>query len=72
MAVRITKTTYQLVSSGENDDNLVIDVDIQRTNGALAGVSEMQMLAFIKGYLATLTPNPVSITKVETVETTGL
>lgn len=71
-SVRVSKTTYQIVSTGGNDDNLTINVEIDRSNQALEGVTEMQMLQFIKGYLATLTPNPVTITKVETVETSGL
>lgn len=71
-SVRVTKTSYQILSSGGEDDNLTISVDIQRTNQALAGVTEIQMLTFIRNYLATLTPNPVTITKIETVETSGL
>lgn len=71
----IIETKYQIVSPNEtadDDSDLIIAVSITRKNGALAGTSEDQVVAFVRGYLATLTTDPVNITKIQTVATTGL
>lgn len=63
---------YQINVTGPQDDNLFIEVKISRTNNALAHVTEYQMADFVRQYLSSLTPNPVTITRYETTRTDGL
>lgn len=71
----ILDTSYQIVSpnsEANSDSNLVIDVKITRKNDALSGVTEDDILTFVRDYLATLTTDPVNITKTQTIQTSGL
>lgn len=71
----IIDTSYQIVSpngTANDDSNLIIDVKITRRNNSLPGVTEDQILDFVRDYLATLTTDPISITKTQTIQTAGL
>lgn len=73
MAIRVIETSYAITSQGDTDaDNLFIDVSISKGPSALSGVTEEQILLFVRNYLQSLTTNPINITKRQTVETDGL
>jgi hypothetical protein len=72
MTETILETKYQIGTSGLNDAILLIDIGITRVNDALPGVTEEQMVQFVRGYLATLTSDPVSIRRIQTIQTDGL
>ncbi len=70
MAVEILQTDWTVTYVGPNDDNLLMHITIDRQNNALAGLSDLTIVDFIRDQLATHTGSPVSIEKIERVRTT--
>jgi hypothetical protein len=72
METSILSVKYQILSSGPNDANLMVTLDIVKDGEAFAGFTEDEMVAFVRGYLQSLTKNPVTINKVQVIQTSGL
>ena len=70
MAVTVLNTTYTVEYAGPNDTNLRMDITIARTNSALAGLSDLTIVDFIRDQLAAFVGAPVTIFKIETIKTT--
>lgn len=72
MSDTVLDTKYQITSSGLNDAVLIVDIAITKVNDALPEVSEAEMVEYMRAYLATLTLNPVALTRIQTIQTDGL
>jgi len=68
----VLSVKYQILSAGPNDANLMITIDIVKEGDAFSGFTEDEMVAFVRGYLQTLTQNPVTINKIQVIQTSGL
>lgn len=68
----ILSTSYKMSSINDNDNELEIDITIKKDPGMLDGVTELDMITFVRNYIATLTPTPVIISKIQTIQTDGL
>lgn len=70
MAVSVLDTTYTIECTGTADDNLLMEIKITRSNNAVANLTDVQIVNFIRNQLAAATGRPATIFKVETVKTT--
>lgn len=70
MAVTILNTTWTVTCVGPNDQNLIMQIEIDRTNNALANLDDYTIVDFIRDRLALATGVPVTIEKIDTVRTT--
>lgn len=70
MAVTVLSTTYKITSNGPADDNLSISITVERTNGAVPTLTDLQIAQFIRSQLAAFTNQPVKIEKTEVIKTT--
>lgn len=70
MAVTVLSTTYKITSNGPVDDNLSISITVERTNGAVPNLTDLQIAQFIRSQLAAFTNQPVKIEKTEVIKTT--
>lgn len=70
MAVTTLETTWRVTCVGPNDANLIMDIKIDRTNDAVAGISDFTIVDFIRDQLALHTSLPVYIEKRDLVLTT--
>lgn len=67
---RILSTRYQVqVLSEQDNQNVTIDVKIDKTAEGLSGTSEETVVDFVRQYLQTLTPDPLEITRIQEIET---
>lgn len=72
MATVILKTTYVIRTVNAADDVLQFDITVQKDAGAVPSVSTLTMMAFIRDNLQALVPDPVTLQRVQTVQTDEL
>lgn len=70
MAVTTLDTTWRITCVGPEDANLFMDIKIDRTNNAVAGLTDFVIVDFIRDQLAAHTSLPVYIEKRDVVLTT--
>lgn len=70
MAVTVLSTQWIITCNGPSDDNLVMTMNIDRTNNAVAAIDDFTIVDFIRDQLALATSLPVKIEKREMVRTT--
>lgn len=70
---QILSTVYEVVSSGTDDtQNLYVKVEITKGAAALSGKSEAEILGNIKVYLQSISTNPISVRRIQTIQVDGL
>lgn len=70
---QILSTVYEVVSSGTDDtQNLYVKVEINKGTAALSGKSEAEILGNIKAYLQSISTNPISVRRIQTIQVDGL
>lgn len=72
MAVTILKTTYVIKTVNSTDDVLQFDISVQKDAGAIPNISELAMMQFIRDNLQNVTSDPVTLTRIQTIQTDNL
>jgi len=63
-------TVWTIEVVGAADDNLQMEISINRTNNAVPGLTDFQIVDYIRDQLAAHTGRPASIFKIDTIKTT--
>ncbi len=72
MATTIVKTTYIIRTADAQDNVLQFDITVRKDAQAIPNISELDMMAFIRNSLQGVTADPVTLSRIQTIQTDEL